>query len=205
MYSRHNKRYTNIIILMILFVLLAIITLHSLVNNRKIDDIPIINEQNQDLLVPQFLAESIIIKEKEVLVDLIEEENNTIMYYREDVPLSLDLQQIVYSSCEEYNVDYNLVFGLIQCESNFDENAKSSVGCYGLMQLHPKYFPKDLDAAGNLKVGIEFLSSLLAKYGDTAAALRAYNKGHDDGDRVYSNKVLNYAKQWKESEILNYG
>lgn len=122
-------------------------------------------------------------------------------YLREDIPLSFDLQEHIYNTCNNYNIDYRLVLGLIQAESSFDESVISSAGCYGLMQLNPRYFPSDLNSYDNVQAGIEYLYELLNKYdNDVSAALRAYNRGYDDGARGYSNVVISYAKSWGYSD-----
>lgn len=123
------------------------------------------------------------------------------IYLREDIPLSFDLQEHIYNICNNYNIDYRLVLGLIQAESSFDESVISSAGCYGLMQLNPRYFPSDLNSYDNVQAGIEYLYELLNKYdNDVSAALRAYNRGYDDGARGYSNVVISYAKSWGYSD-----
>ncbi len=65
-----------------------------------------------------------------------------------------------------------------------------------MMQLHPAYFPPDLDAADNIRVGMGYLAECIARYGDLEAGLRAYNRGYDDGDRTYSGAVLEAADRW---------
>ena len=37
------------------------------------------------------------------------------------------------------------------------------------------------------------------RYGDTGAALTAYNAGHDTGDREYAEKVIGAAERWEEA------
>lgn len=137
-------------------------------------------------------------EEQEQVTESCVTENN---YLREDIPLSFDLQEHIYNICNDYNIDYRLILGLIQAESNFDELAISSAGCYGLMQLNPDYFPSDLNSYDNIQMGIEYLHKLLDKYdNDVSAALRAYNRGYDDGARGYSNTVISYAKNWGYSD-----
>lgn len=130
-----------------------------------------------------------------------EDKNNT--YFNENIPLNQSIQQTVYDACLFYSIeDINLIFGLIQCESNFNEKALSSKNCYGLMQLNPKYFPSNLCSEDNVWTGVKHFSYLIDKYdGNIPAALRAYNKGYDDGKREYSNKVLDYADYWRNLEI----
>lgn len=118
--------------------------------------------------------------------------------YREDIPLDRELQAVLWEVCEAHGVPLPLALGLIEEESHFQPATISSKGAYGLCQLNPKYFPDDLDPAGNIAAGIAWLGELLEQHGDTAAALRAYNLGHDDGDRVFANAVLAAAEKWEE-------
>lgn len=121
-------------------------------------------------------------------------------FYREDVPLSFELQAVLHENCETFSVSYNLVLGLIKHESGFDENAVSPVGCYGLMQLNPKYFPSNLSSSDNLYYGVKYLSECIERYdGDIMAGLRAYNRGYDDGARGYSKTVIKYAEEFNRS------
>ena len=118
--------------------------------------------------------------------------------YREDVPLSWELQAALREACEEHSVPVSLALGLIQEESHFHLDAVSSKGAYGLCQLNPKYFPSDLTPAENIAAGVAWLGELLERHGDTAAALRAYNLDWDDGDRVFADAVLAAAERWEE-------
>ena len=120
-------------------------------------------------------------------------------YFRDDVPLSYDLQDHAQTACEAYGVPYPLLLGVMEVESGFDPEAVSSKGCYGLMQLNPKYFPAGLEPWQNVWAGAEFLGELLEKYDAVEAALTAYNAGHDTGSRIYASKVLAAAEVWKEA------
>lgn len=119
-------------------------------------------------------------------------------YYRTDVPLSYELQDILHCMCDKYNVNYELALGLIQSESNFDEINDSETNiCYGLMALNKRYFPKDLTPVENIEAGIKCFSEKIEKYnGDIEAALTAYNVGHDNGSRHYAKRALEFAKSW---------
>lgn len=118
--------------------------------------------------------------------------------YREDVPLDRELQAVLREACEEHGVPVSLALGLIEVESGFRTDAVSSEGAYGLCQLNPRYFPADLDPAGNITAGVAWLGGLLERHGDAAAALRAYNLGWDDGDRKFAGAVLSAAERWEE-------
>lgn len=125
-------------------------------------------------------------------------EAESVFVYRMDVPLTAELQETVWDACQEHNVEYELVLGLIEVESTFRTDAVSYVGCYGLMQLNPQYFPSDLSPAENIQYGVAFLAEKLDQYtGDIGAALTAYNAGHDTGNREYAEKVMAAAERWK--------
>lgn len=117
-------------------------------------------------------------------------------WYIESIPLDKQIQKDVFDAACENGVDYFIALGLIQVESNFQVDAVNPVtGCRGLCQLSPKYFPGDYTQEENVRAGMEYLGHLLDTYqGDVQAALRAYNRGYDDGDRCYSNAVLSAAE-----------
>lgn len=119
------------------------------------------------------------------------DEPETPEWYIEDIPLDKQLQHTAFDAANENGVDYLLALAVMSEESEFDSTAVSACGCYGLMQLNPRYFPSGLSDEDNIKSGVAYLGELLKQYkGDEPAALRAYNLGFDDGDRVYSNTVL---------------
>jgi peptidoglycan lytic transglycosylase len=86
---------------------------------------------------------------------------------------------------------------VIEQESKFDANARSSAGAVGLMQLQPataqgiakytggsKFVLSDLDDPEiNVRYGAWYLHHLMLKYGDERTALAAYNAGQDNVDR----------------------
>ena len=120
-------------------------------------------------------------------------------YFREDVPLDFDLQDILYTACEAIGVRREVGIALIEQESDFNPTAVSPSGCYGLCQLNPRYFPADLSDADNIRTGIAYLGEQLERYnGDLHAALTGYRHGHDNGRRGYANEVLAKAERWEE-------
>ena len=116
--------------------------------------------------------------------------------YDPAIPLSPELQAALREACAEHGVPVVLVLGVIEVESGFQAEAVSAEGCYGLMQLNPKYFPDGLSPADNLREGVAHLGGLVEEYGDTPAALTAYNAGWDTGSRVYAGAVLEAAERW---------
>ena len=86
---------------------------------------------------------------------------------------------------------------MIEQESKFDANARSSAGAIGLMQLQPatakgiakytggsKFVVSDLENPEiNVRYGAWYLHHLMLKYHDERLALAAYNAGQQNVDR----------------------
>jgi len=120
-------------------------------------------------------------------------------------------QDIVEEYATKYDVPITLVYAVIECESSFRENAKSSVGACGLMQLMPVTFndvcewlsldytvEQIMDPKVNIQCGTYYLSRMYRMFDDWELAVAAYNAGPgnvqkwlknddyvDDGKLVY--------------------
>ena len=117
--------------------------------------------------------------------------------WRDDVPMSAELQKSLLKVCDETGVDPLLALGLIETESGFQTDAVSPWGDYGLCQLNHLYFDSpNMTPEENMAVGIGLLASNIERYGTVDAALTAYNRGHDDGSRSYATIVLRNAGKW---------
>lgn len=117
--------------------------------------------------------------------------------YWAEVPLDQACRDALQEACETQSVPVSLALGVIEVESGFDPESVSREGAYGLCQLNPKYFPADLSPAENVWAGVAYLAEQIERYdGDIQAALRAYNKGYDDGDRQYARAVLDASEKW---------
>ena len=117
-------------------------------------------------------------------------------YFRADVPLDYELQDVLHTAAEANGVPYHVALGLIWTESRFQADADNGTS-YGLCQLNRDYFQSGLKPAENIEAGMEYLGSLIERYGDLSAALCGYHDGHDTGRRGYSNAVLEAAGRWK--------
>lgn len=96
------------------------------------------------------------------------------------------------------DVEWALVHALIRQESRFDDQAVSSAGARGLMQLMPGTAKEMAHKAGiahqaawlterpqhNIKLGTKYIGQMVARYdGNYALALAAYNAGPSRVDR----------------------
>lgn len=114
-------------------------------------------------------------------------------------------EEYVEKYAEENNIDPLLIFSIIKAESNFKENAKSSSGAVGLMQLmeetakeiaesmnEPISEKEDLkEAETNIKIGIKYYSILQKNYdGNMLLALTAYNAGMGNVNTWIKNGII---------------
>lgn len=105
-------------------------------------------------------------------------------------PFPLKYQDEIVFVCNRYSVSPSLVASVINAESGFDKDAKSSGGAIGLMQVLPttaewlcglmnKSYYKDMlyNPYNNIEIGTYYLRYLLNIFDDTVTALASYNAG----------------------------
>ena len=128
-----------------------------------------------------------------------------------------EYEALIASAAQRYGVDPALLHGLIQQESGFDANARSSAGAAGLTQLMPATAASlgvadPLNPAESIQGGARYLSQLLGQFGgNTTDALAAYNAGPGAVQQYggvppyaetqsYVSKVLGYAESYRQSQ-----
>lgn len=145
--------------------------------------------------------ERTITKTVEVEVPIYEEDSlpsvEEVTYY--DVPLSHSLQRFIYEVCADEDVPVSLVIAMIDKESEFNPEAVSDTGDYGLMQintvnheaLEEQYRSADmLNPYQNVFCGVKVISSYLKTYeNDYNKALMAYNMGNYGASRAWENGI----------------
>ena len=101
------------------------------------------------------------------------------------------ISHVLYEESAQYGLDYRLILALMKIESNFQHDVVSSRGARGLLQVKPslaKFIARDLGIKWdgretldtpdtNIKIGVWFLSQLMADFRNTNLALKAYNMG----------------------------
>jgi soluble lytic murein transglycosylase len=101
------------------------------------------------------------------------------------------IARVVYEESVHHGLDYRLVLALMKIESNFQDDAVSSKGARGLLQVKPsvaKFIAQDAgirwnghrtldEPDSNIKIGIHFFSQLIKDFKNINLALKAYNMG----------------------------
>lgn len=115
---------------------------------------------------------------------------------------------IVLAAANTYGVSPAMVLAVIRTESDFHQDALSSAGAVGLMQLLPQTFAylreeklnEDLTDNDlwkpqvNIRYGTYYLSYLFSRFGNWQVALAAYNAGEGRVDEWLSDSTLSDGK-----------
>lgn len=127
-------------------------------------------------------------------------------YFRADVPLDYELQDVLHSACEEFGVEYSLMLALIEQETLFQNITGDGGDSVGYCQIQKKWWhglmddigAKDLkDPQDNFRTGCAILAELIDKYGNAEDALSAYNTGNG-GKTRYAQEVMARYAAWME-------
>ena len=127
-------------------------------------------------------------------------------YFRADVPLEYELQDVLHSACEEFGVEYSLMLALIEQETLFQNITGDGGDSVGYCQIQKKWWhglmddigAKDLkDPQDNFRTGCAILAELIDKYGNAEDALSAYNTGNG-GKTRYAQEVMARYAAWME-------
>lgn len=113
------------------------------------------------------------------------------------------MQIYTYCLCKQYGVRYSLIVAMIEHESGYvfdrlgdDGNSK------GYMQIYESAHPDRMEELGctelmnpyqNVRIGIDYISELIQKYGTMQDALAAYNYGEAGAkEHLWSNGIYVY-------------
>jgi soluble lytic murein transglycosylase-like protein len=100
-----------------------------------------------------------------------------------DMPLAdQNLSTLIEAAARKYKVDPKLVAAVAEVESNGNQDAVSSVGAIGVMQLMPDTAASlgvdPYNKQQNIEGGAKYLRQMLDTFGgDTKKAVAAYNAG----------------------------
>ena len=123
-----------------------------------------------------------------------------------------EFEEIISEAATRHGLDPDLIRAIIQIESGWISDARSSKGAIGLMQLMPDTssnlaVSNPFDPKANILGGTKYLSRLIERFrGNLVLALAAYNAGPEKVKRYKGippypetrRYVRNILKQWQE-------
>lgn len=136
-------------------------------------------------------------KANAVMETATEMETKVVFY---DIPLDKDLQKHITEICNANDIDPELVFAVIERESQYDPNVIGDSGeSFGLMQVQPKWHEDRMNRLGvtdlldpyqNVLVGIDYLAECVREYKTIENALTVYNAGANGAYELYFSKGI---------------
>lgn len=117
---------------------------------------------------------------------------------------------IIFDAASEHDVDPLLVLSVVEAESGFRPDARSSVGAVGLMQLMPStgewMGAEDLlDPIDNIFAGTRYLKYLEKRFqGDLDRQLAAYNAGEGNVMKYGGIPPFRETRQYISRVLSNY-
>jgi len=144
---------------------------------------------------------STLTKAKPVETEPSETESRSVLPEAPPVMSKNNYGAIIRKAAAAYDVDPDLIRGVIQVESSFNASAQSPKGAMGLMQLMPGTarelgVTNPYDPEENVMGGTRYLKKLLNRYdGNVSLALAAYNWGMGN---------LENHRNWMPQETRNY-
>lgn len=126
-------------------------------------------------------------------------------YLREDIPLSYELQAMLYGACLEFEIDYSLALAVVEQETNFRNVTGDDGASVGFMQIQDRWWSglmeeigaRDLtDPEDNFRTGCAIIRKLMDKHGSVEDALTAYNSGRT-GPSKYSREVMERMRKYE--------
>lgn len=128
--------------------------------------------------------------------------------YNIELEILIKIQKAIDSYAPIYGLDENLIYAIIDRESDFDPYCTSHAGCYGLMQINYRVWRKELqieskeylyDIDNNIKCGCYVLKKYIGiSNGDTEEALKRYF-GLCAKATTYAESVLMLYSLYKET------
>ena len=137
---------------------------------------------------------------KTYIVTAEEPEQQEQIKTRDDVEMTIELQEWLIDYCYGLNISPYLIMAICESESDCNSQAIGDNGdSIGIMQIQPQWHYERMaklnvndltDTKGNIKVGIDYLLELFNKNQDLSWVLMAYNGGEAYANRLTEKGVI---------------
>lgn len=131
--------------------------------------------------------------------------------YYDHITLEYELQELLWTACEETGCPYELALAVIFHESAYRNVTGDNGNSVGYMQIQPRWHQERMGRLGvtdlsdpfsNFRVGCDLLAELIEKYGSVESALTCYNTG-SPGTSGYADRVLAYMNETFYAEEID--
>ena len=128
-------------------------------------------------------------------------------YLRDDIPLSYELQAMLYGACQEFEIDFELALAVIEQETDYRNIVGDDGASVGYMQIQDRWWSGLMEEIGardltepedNFRTGCAIIRKLMDKHGSVEDALTAYNRGKP-GQSKYSRDVMERMQKYEKS------
>ena len=188
---RKKVYLNNIFWIFYVMVLFLTVVFLSKQNNEKKSEIIVLNQKinKMELELKNVKSDLVLIPQLKYKAEVL----------KKKYPSFAKITEVVFRKSQEYDMDPNLIMGLIEIESNFKRFAVSSAGAYGLMQINYKVWKNEFEIDSekifeidyNIDIGIQILKRYLkVAKGDLMRALHLYNNGYLYNNEAYKYKVI---------------
>lgn len=119
-----------------------------------------------------------------------------------------EVQRYTYCLCKQYGVRYSLIVAMIERESGYTYDCIGDDGqSMGYMQIWQSAHTDRMERLGvtdltnpyqNIRVGVDFISEMIEKYGTMQDALTAYNYGEKGANTYMWSKGV-YVYEYNET------
>ncbi len=120
-----------------------------------------------------------------------------------------EIERIIIDRADRYEVDRDLIWSIVDVESDFHPCIVSSAGAMGLMQLMPETAAEEgvsdaFDPAQNIDAGTRRLARYVKKYETLQFALAAYNAGEGAVRRYRMTPPYDQTKRYIRKVVKAY-
>lgn len=187
--------FSAILLVFLMSFAFGVVIYHTYIKTPEIPTKEIATEKTEVFIVPT------VDEEKETVTDTDTD------FFIESVPLGYAEQEALFEASEEFGVDYFLMLGLVERETDFRNISGDNGNAAGYCQVWQKWWGDTMIDIGasdlnipedNFRTACAIIRELTDRYGSDAGALTAYNKGSFNGTVTeYATTVLSNAEKWR--------
>src|SRR5665647_1948633 len=161
--NRNNEKILEKILIITIVAFFTILITCTILTTRWVNDLKVMTTDELNVV------NEINVAVEEIKYSEVSSNEELLVYYSDVMPVEYSI--FILNTCEKYAVDPKEIFAIIKKESNFDTQAISSTGDYGLMQINKSNLPALNKALGttdlldpyqNIEAGVYWYAGIKA-------------------------------------------